>query len=439
MNYLKVTGRTIKKTFNQVQIHPFYPKVLEWGKLVGITGGVEVFVKAIGFVSGILLIRLLPIEEYALYTLANTMLGTMTVLADGGISAGVMSQGGKVWQNKEKLGVVLATGLDLRRKFAVGSLLVSLPILIYLLMHHEASILITTLITISLIPAFYAALSDSLLSIVPKLHQDIRPLQKNQLMVGVGRLFLTASFIVVFPFTFIALLANGFPRMYGNIQLRKISGKFADLTQKPDPVVRTEILSVVKRILPGAIYYCLSGQITIWLLSIFGDTYALAQIGALERFIMALSLIQVLVGTLAVPRFARLPLNKRLLVTRSFQIISGIIVFLLMVITMFYWFSDLFLWVLGNKYSGLQYELVLCIAGGCLNLLTGVIFSLYTSRGWVVKPILSISLSLCSVILGIWFFDISTLTGVLYYNIFLAIVQVLINGSYLFHRLKLIN
>jgi hypothetical protein len=44
---------------------------------------------------GILIIRLLPVE-YAFYTLANTMHRTMTVLADGGITTGVMSQVGKV-------------------------------------------------------------------------------------------------------------------------------------------------------------------------------------------------------------------------------------------------------------------------------------------------------------------------------------------------------
>lgn len=73
----------------------------EWAKLIAITGSAQVMVQAIGFISGILVIRLLPTHEYALYTLANTMLGTMTLLADGGIATGVMSQGGKVWQDKQ--------------------------------------------------------------------------------------------------------------------------------------------------------------------------------------------------------------------------------------------------------------------------------------------------------------------------------------------------
>ena len=112
----------MKDILSKLKYHPKYETILNWGKLISITGSAQIIVQILGFASGILIIRLLPVQEYALYTLANTMLGTMTVLADGGISTGVMSQGAKVWQNKVMLGKVLATGLDLRRKFAIFSL-----------------------------------------------------------------------------------------------------------------------------------------------------------------------------------------------------------------------------------------------------------------------------------------------------------------------------
>ena len=124
---------------SQLKQHPSYDKAMHWGKLISITGGAQMIVQAVGFICGILIIRLLPVQEYALYTLVNTMLGTISVLADGGISSGVMAQGAKVWQDKEKLGEVLATGLDLRRKFAIGSLLISVPILFYLLIHKNTA------------------------------------------------------------------------------------------------------------------------------------------------------------------------------------------------------------------------------------------------------------------------------------------------------------
>jgi hypothetical protein len=88
-------------------------------------------------------------------------------------------------------------------------------------MHNVAGWLTSFLITISLIPAFFAALSDSLLEIPLKLHQNILPLQKNQVYVGIGRLLLVGSTIFIFPFAYIAILASGIPRIYGNLNLRK--------------------------------------------------------------------------------------------------------------------------------------------------------------------------------------------------------------------------
>src|SRR5690606_5662880 len=247
---------------------------------------------------------------YAYYTIANTMLGTMTVLSDGGISSGVMAQGGKVWQDKKKLGAVLNTGLYLRKRFAWGALVVSLPISCYLLWKQGADWITCVLITASLIPAFFAALSDNILQIVPKLHQSITPLQKNQVSVGIGRLLLSGLTLFAFPWAFVAILASGIPRIWGNRKLKKIAEPYIDHTQKVNKEVQGEIIRMVKRIMPGAIYFALSGQITIWLLSIFGTTSSVAQIGALGRLGTILSVLNIIASTVFVPKFSKITSPK---------------------------------------------------------------------------------------------------------------------------------
>ncbi len=415
----------MKNKLNKLKEHPKYNTVLNWGKLISITGSAQLIVQGVGFACGILIIRLLPVQEYAFYTLANTMLGTMTVLSDGGISTGVMSQGGKVWQNKEKLGVVLATGLDLRQKFAIASLLVSVPVLFYLLIHNGASILTSILIAAALIPAFFATLSDSLLQIVPKLHQNILPLQKNQVTVGVGRLLLTALTMFVFPCAFIAVLAAGIPRIWGNFQLRKIVYTSADKQQLQDKEVRTEILTLVKRILPTSIFYCVSGQITIWLISIFGNTTSLAQLGALGRLSMLLTLFSSIIATLIVPRFAKLAEDKTLLLKRFLLIMGVVFAALMLILIVIYLFSTQILWVLGDGYLDLAYELVLSMIGSCISLLAGVAFSLYSSRGWAINPIILITINLLTIIGFASALDLTSLKGVLFLNIGVGIIALL--------------
>ncbi|MFD2942090.1 polysaccharide biosynthesis protein [Flavobacterium notoginsengisoli] len=405
--------------------HPKYNTIVNWGKLISITGSAQIIVQGVGFACGILIIRLLPVQEYAFYTLANTMLGTMTVLADSGISTGVMAQGGKVWANKEKLGAVLATGIDLRKKFGLVSLIVSIPILVYLLIHNGASVLTSLLITTALIPAFYAALSDSVLEIVPKLHQTILPLQKNQIGVGVGRLLLTGLTIFIFPWAFIAILAAGIPRILGNVHLRKLGHNFADKNQKPDQEVRTEILGLVKKIMPTSIYYCVSGQITIWLISVFGNATSLAQLGALGRFSMILTVLSAIIATLIIPRFAKLASDKFLLLKRFVQIMVILVVLLSVVVLIVYLFPTPILWLLGDAYKGLPFELLLSIIGGCIVLLGGIVFSLYSSRGWAMSPLLLISVNLLAIIILASLLDLNSLRGALYFNIALGLVALL--------------
>ncbi len=81
----------MKDKISKFKQHPKYNTLLYWGKLISITGSAQIIVQAVGFVSGILIIRLLPVQEYAFYTLVNTMLGTVALLVDGGISTGAMA------------------------------------------------------------------------------------------------------------------------------------------------------------------------------------------------------------------------------------------------------------------------------------------------------------------------------------------------------------
>jgi O-antigen/teichoic acid export membrane protein len=420
----------MKLTIQKKNFKLYYIKAIEWGKLISITSGAQLVVQVTTVLSGILTIRLLPTSEYALYTLVNTMLGAMMVLADSGIASGVMAQGGKVWQDREKLGAVMTTGLQLRKKLAIIALLVVAPLLLYLLLHHGASPLVSSLIMLCLIPAFYASLSDIILEVPLKLRQEILPLQKNQVEVSLSRLILTGLTVFLFPFTFVAVLAGGLPRIWANIRLTKISGKFADLTQNADADVKTEIVAFVKRFMPGAIYYCISGQITIWVISIFGSTTAVAQIGALGRISMILGLFVGLFSFLVIPRFARLTKDSPQLRSRYVQLHFGLLLFSAIVISFVWIFQSQFLWVLGSGYADLNDELILSIIGSCMGLISGQSFTLATSRGWAIKPIISIPISILAMVLGILLFDISTLRGVLIYNIFLGAIQVIVNATY---------
>ncbi|MDR0559185.1 MAG: hypothetical protein LBG92_03385 [Prevotellaceae bacterium] len=410
-------------------------KIRYWIKLISVTGIAQVTVQLIGFICGILVIRILPVNEYAFYTIANTILGTMTVLSDGGISTGVMAQGGKVWQNRQKLGAVLATGLYLRRKFAVFSLIISLPVLSYLLLYHGATWITTALISASLMFSFYAALSDNLLQIPVKLHQAIKPLQKNQVEVSAGRLILTGLTLFIFPCAFVAIITSGLPRIWGNFKLGKIANRFAAKNAEISAEDKYEIRKIIKKGFPATVYYAFSGQIATWIISIFGNTESVSKLGALGRIAVLFAVVSTLTATLIVPRFARLK-NSENLFKRYIKIVSFFSALILALAVCAYFFAGQILWILGKNYAGLKYELCLNIICSCLMAIMGIAFNLYASKGIVLSPVFSIASNIIPLIAGCLVFNVSTLRGVLYMNLLVATVLLLVQFSFGIYSIK---
>ena len=405
---------------------PQVAKLWEFGKLGAQVGVAQVAIQAIGFVSGILVIRLLPTQEYALYTLANTMLGTMTILADGGIATGVMSEGGKVWQDKKKLGAVLHTGMELRKKFALGSLLIATPILLYLLQHHGASWLMAGLITLSLIPAFFANLSGKLLEIPLKLKQDIAPLQKIQVASNAGRLGLLGLTLFIYPFAGVAILCAGVAQVWANVRLRKVSSHSADRLQNVSADTNRKILKIVKRSLPTAIYFSISGQLSIWILSLLGTQDSVARIGALTRLTIALSLLTVLVQTLIVPRFARLTKDYEILRSTFLKVQATLLLALGALYIPIYALSDYVLLILGESYDGLTPAFKI----QCLTALLGVYIAstanLNTSRGFILHPGIHIPLNLVIITMTVSAIQPTNLMGALQVDLARACVAPLV-------------
>ena len=393
-------------------------RILHWVKLISITGSTQILIQAIGLIVGIMTVRLLPIKEYAWFTIANTMLGALTVLGDCGISSGVMAEGGKYWQNKERLGSVLATGMFLRKKFAFISLCISLPILSYLLVKNGANWWQIVLVILALIPSFFASLTDVLLEIPLKLHQDIGFLQKNQMYAAITRLILTICSIFLLPFTFVVLLGNGISRILANIKLKKRVNFFSSSNVELDLNAKKSIRGIVKKTLPGSIYFVFSGQINIWLISIFGNTTSIATIGAMGRITVAFSFISILSNILVVPRFAKLPDENFFLKSKFYLIVLVNLFFCVTITSLLGLFSKQVIGILGQSYFGLQYEFFLSVIAALLGILVNIVIGLSASKGWVINPTLLLMSNFGVIIFGILIFDYTSLYGILLITIF---------------------
>lgn len=364
-------------------------------------------------------------EQYALYTLANSILGSMSVLSDGGISNATMAEGGKVWQDRDKLGAVITIGLRLRRVFGAMACLIGTPFLLWSLKSHGATTLQMILMTLSVLLSFSLALSGNILVIPFSLHQRMRELSGIGLVQSLMRIGALAVSVVALPLGWVALLAAGLPQLWANIRLRARSGRFLKLGSETDTEAKKRILKLTYRSLPGSIYFAISGQITVWLLAIFSNSTSIAGLGALGRLGQVFSVINVIFSAVVIPRFARI--NSEDFIIRKYQKALIYILALTVVINLlFINNATVICHILGSKYSFDKKVMGYYFIGASIALLEGCAYQLGASRGIILQPAIDLSLKLIIEVILLITLSFNTLIGVLEFTMIRATLGLII-------------
>lgn len=408
-------------------------------KKVGFTGLAQVVIQLVGILSGILIIRYLTVEQYALYTIANSMLGTMTVFSDSGISNGLMAMGGKVFTDKEKLGNILSIGLELRRKYAIYVVFLILPLTAYLVWQNSQSLIWSLAVPLAILPAFWAVLSMSLYEVVLKLHQEVVELQKIQLIVSLLRLIIVSGLIYLIPWAALVLIVHGIPQWIANQKMEKKVSSYVNneiiAENKVQKEIRKEYKKLTLRVLPGIIYYAISGQIVVWVLSLSGEqVVTVGQLGAIGRLGALFSVVGTLASILLYPKFATLPTSKAEL--SSFLLKSALFLLLLhgLIIGFCYVTSFRLLTILGQEYLHLEKELVLFMVSSSIGLLGGHVYGFGSARGWIMRPILNIGFNALAILIGLLIFKLDSIENAIFYTLFLGVGQLVLNSLYLTKR-----
>lgn len=394
--------------------------ILVWATQAGI--------QFLGIVSGILIVRSLPTEQYAYYTIAITSLGAMTAISDGGLNNGLLALGGKVWTDRARLGAVMASGFRIRRRMTLVVCSIALPVMWLLLSHQGATPAQSSAIVLSLLPFLFLSVESGVWEVVPRLHQQLASLQANQLVLNACRAVLVVAGLAAMPLAGIALLVPAIPQLWVYGRVRRLASRNALPDVAADPASSRDLASLMGRSLPDSIYFAFSGQLTVWLIAVFGHTDSIAAVGALGRIAMVFSAITSTFALLVLPRFARIPGTESSRIKRH------------------YWYAQLLVtlaclvplaaiclkpgWVialLGSNYAGLEAEARLMALGGAMGTLSGAAFSLGAVRGILVKPWIAIPSGLVAQGVLIAVLPLGSISGVILLGMLHAAFQWALN------------
>lgn len=407
---------------------PIIRRALHRAKIVGNFAAVQAAVQVIGFLSGILLVRWLSQPEYAYFTIANTMQGTINLLADIGISVGLVSIGGRVWHDRYRFGELINTALGVRRKLGGLAILAVTPIMYFMLVKNGASTSYTILLIAVVLAGLVIQLSIGVLSVVPRLRSDIGRIQIIDVTGATVRLLLLTALLFVSLNAGVAVTVATVVLLLQYAMLRHYVTGVVDLNAPENPEDRREIVRLTRHLAANAVFYCLQGQITIFLISFFAHRVsAVAEVGALGRLAMIFTVLSNLLANVFVPAFARCQ-NRRKLRWLYATILGGVGAFSLVILACAAIFPEEFLFVLGSKYAHLHNELLLMVGGAVIGALTGTFWALNASKAWVAGAWLYIPLTVATQITLIPYIDFSSVTGVLVFNLLSGVPNLLLNA-----------
>lgn len=411
-------------------------RLIEWARLLAGYSLVQAVSQGLGFVAGILVVRALPKEDYALFILVNTLGPVMNLLSDNGITSSLSAIGGRFWQDDGRMGSLIRTAMILRRRLVVFSCIVVTPLLIWMLLRNHASpTTIAWLVPLTLVGVFFQ-LNTGVLGVVITLRQQLGRMQLLAFSGVLPRLALIALLASLGWLNAPLTVAVGTVVLAGQFWLleRWVKPQIA-WNAPPDPEFRRDILAIVKQQAPLTIYFCVQGQIGIWLISIFGNVQRVAEVGALGRIGMIFGILISTTSALVVPRFARCqdPARLRSRYSQILLVFTGIVLFG----TVFsWWLPGSLLWLLGAKYNQLGSLVWLAVLATGTGSLAGLLYSLNVNKGWIPPAAIVIPAEILTQVILCLALDLSSVHDILLISLLAPITPSLIN---LFVGLRRLN
>ena len=395
-------------------------RAIRWGIVAVEFGIVQLGVQLLSAAAGLLIVRSLPKSEYALFAIANSMQAACNSLADCGIGIGLRAIGGRVWNDRDRFGQLLRTALALRKSFALIALLVTLPVAAWLLWRNGAEPMqifaLCALIGVGVIPL----LGSSVWGVSPQLHGELRRIQSLDLGSSALRLLLIAALTLGRMTALLAALVGVIGNWLQVIYLRRWAQDHVETSAPANSEYRRELLRIPLQSFPNTIFFCFQGQVTLFILTFFGNPAAVADITALGRIAVLFAVFSAVFANVFAPRFARCQDPHQL--GELYVSLVGASVLTLLPLLFFAWcFPQPLLWLLGEKYHQLGAECGWVVLAGCVGQVGGVMWGLNTSKAWIRWQALGfIPIILFAQGMAAYFLDLRQFRDVLIFNLITA-------------------
>jgi len=338
--------------------------------------------QGIQILTGLLLIRWMSVESWAQFGLASGFQLTMNTLMDLGISSTIIPLIADRRDDCNLVGRYVRSTKHLRdRTFLILAPFASIAFCAITYRHHWGWHVILLLLA-SVLMTLYSSGHMSCYSAPLFLFGRLRAYYIPQTLTGVVRLasYVACRLAGVLNAWVAALLSAVNVTINGALLERK-SRNYLKWPEHEDPSTDREVLQYILPAIPAIIFAAFQAQISLFLITIFGNTVSIAQVAALGKLGQLFSVLMTFNVIVVEPYVARLS-RERLLPTYLGFVALAVLCCLPVTFVAFAT-PQLFLWLLGPKYEGLQRAVGWVVFAACINYLAGLMWIMNRARKWI--------------------------------------------------------
>ena len=341
-----------------------------------------------GMISGLIYVRLMPIDEYALYAMA---LSSLTFVAIGG-DVGLTGSLNYFWRQSGSDGNVIepiiAVVQRLRSVFFVLASFVCGAFLLKTATERHFS-MITVLACFGLVVATAWSQLRAVLDVqLMRLQGMQRESYYCEAAGSITRLLAAVVMIATGITTALFGLAGG---LLGSLSILAALKSFMRTPRgNSQPIAREtwhKVLYYITPTFPTTLVFMAEGPLLLWLALTFGGKAPLAETFAVGRIGAIYGLLTIFIGAVVAPRLARVSNDAH------FARMMGLFLLALVFVsaaatTVAYLTPSALLLLIGPNYAHLEKQVVLMIAGSSISVLTWFLSMANRLRGWVrLEPV----------------------------------------------------
>lgn len=388
-----------------------------WAVLLSGLAGLQFLIQLLNGITGFLLVRALPREEYSVFTMTGTLLSMLLMLTDLGLTVGLINIGGRVWKERSQHVMLVADALKLRFVLFLICACFIAPIGGGLLIKAGATISGAVLLMVLILISAGIGASALIYATVARLHSRHRELQVAELYGAAARLVVSAAGLAATATALVASVAVLMSQWVFGASMRKMSLEILGPLPKANHEYRSELVGGLRILGPTAIFYGFQGQVATLLIALFGTGGQVADLGALSRYNILFSISGVVMAQVVSPAAARAADGQHFrhilrLALLSYAGFSGLIILGVGV------FWRLALGLLGEQYLGLRSELILFMVSSSLAGLNGLLWCFISARGWIHHVWVVIPMTLVFQAVLVRWLPLDTVASVLVFGAF---------------------